>query len=215
MVGRSVNLLDRVKADDIEKKIHDWFQCRYPEGPRWTSRGFDGFRDVPLELRMIVAMDKVEAEITNGGLPQLLWNVFYHWRRLLDDCQAGYGLIGAMPQREAIREFRSLFRRYELECRRYIDQCIREKEFDYFNQWCEHGYRIMNSPRERLFYHHAGVRRQRLRWLRKNETRLLGLLSPLSDAEYGPPRSTSMGQRRPSQPPSTGRRRRSTPSAGG
>lgn len=161
----------------IETKVYDWFEQRYPGGPQWTSSSFHCFRDAPLEFRMLIAMDKVEAEIANGGLPQLLWNVFFHWRHVLDDSEAGYEAIGATPQRDAIREFRGLFERYEQECRSYIEPCIREQEFAYFNKWCDYGYSVMESESVRLFYTDSGVHEQRLDWMTKNEERLVQKLA--------------------------------------
>jgi hypothetical protein len=162
-----------VKSNAIQAKVYEWFEHRYPDGPRWTSSSFDCFRDAPLELRMLVMMDKVEGEIANGGLPQLLWNVFFHWQHVLADSEAGYEIIGAISQRDAIREFRSLFERYEQECRSYIDRCISEQEFDYFNKWCDYGYTVMSSESERLFYTDSGVYEQRLDWMTRNQERLV------------------------------------------
>lgn len=118
-------------------------------------------------------MDKVEGEIANGGLPQLLWNVFFHWRHVLTDSESGYEIVGAMPQRDAIRGFRTLFERYEQECRNYINRSVSEREFDYFNKWCDYGYAVMESESERLFHTDSGVHEQRLDWMTKNEDRLV------------------------------------------
>jgi len=162
-----------VNSKAIETQIYNWFEHRYPGGPQWTSSGFHCFRDAPLELRMVVAMDKVEAEIANGGLPQLLWNVFFHWRHVLDDCEAGYEAIGARAQRDSIGEFRGLFEQYEQECRSYIEPCIREQDFAYFNKWCDYGYAVMDSDSEGLFYTDSGVHKRRLIWMKKNENSLV------------------------------------------
>lgn len=172
----SCHTLRTVKDNAIEARVFEWFQRHYPDGPQWTSSSFDCFRDVPLELRMVVATDKVEGEITNGGLPQLLWNVFFHWRQVLADSESGYELIGAILQRDAIREFRTLFERYEEECRSYIDRCISEQEFDYFNKWCDYGAAVMSSDSERLFYTDSGVHEQRLDWLTKHGARLVQIM---------------------------------------
>jgi len=166
-----------VNAASVETKIYSWFQRRYPDGPQWTSRDFGCFRDAPLELRMIVSMDKVEGEIENGGLPQLLWNVFYHWRHVLDDCETGYGRIGAVPQRDATCRVRLLFEKYELECRGYIDNCVREQNFDFFNKWCDYGYTVMDSGDEALFSLESDIRTRRAEWLASNEAKLAHLMS--------------------------------------
>ena len=166
-----------MNSNSIEAKVCDWFQHRYPDGPQWTSRSFGCFRDAPLELRMIVSMSKVEAEITNGGLPQLLWNVFFHWRHVFADCEAGYKIIAAFPQSEAIRQFQKLFEQHEQECCNYIDRCVGEQKSGCFKEWCNYGYTIMDSDSERLFYNESGVEKQRLDWLRENEARLLQLMA--------------------------------------
>ncbi len=126
---------------------------------------------------MIVSMDKVEGEIANGGLPQLLWNVFFHWRHVLTDCEAGYEIIGAIPQRNAVREFRALFERHERDCRGYIDRCVSERDFSYFNKWCDHASAFLKSENERLFYPDSGIEEVRCAWMRRNEATLLQLVS--------------------------------------
>ncbi len=166
-----------MKPNAIEDRIYAWFERHYPDGPKWTSSCFQCFRDAPLELRMVISMDKVEGEIGNGGLPQLLWNVFFHWRHVLADCEAGYEMIGALAQRAAAQEYQVLFERYEMECRRYLDRCIQEQEFSYFNQWCEYGYTVMKLESERLFYYDSGIHEERLAWLDKNRRRIESLLA--------------------------------------
>lgn len=166
-----------MKPEAIKATIYDWFERRYPEGLQWTSSNFDCCRDAPAELRMILMMDKVEFEIANGGLPQLLWNVFFHWRLVLADSEAGYEMIGALAHSDAIRQFRMLFERHEQECRIYIERCISEGEFAHFNRWCDHGSSIMKSDREPLFYTNSGVQEQRLDWMARSEAKLAQLLS--------------------------------------
>lgn len=165
-----------MKPEAIEAKVYQWFQRHYPDGPQWTSSSFDCFRDAPLELRMLVTMEKVESEIANGGLPQLLWNVFFHWRHVLADCETGYEIIGAMPQCDAVREFRARFEQYEPTCRSYINRCVSEQKFDYFNQWCDYGFTVMKAESERLFYSDSGVGELRLAWMAKHEKRLTQIL---------------------------------------
>lgn len=161
----------------IEAKVYEWFQNRFPEGPQWTSPDFKCFIDAPLELRILIMMDTVEGEIATGGLPQLLWNVFFHWRRVLEDCETGYEMTGAIPQRNAVREYRALFEHHEDECRSYIERCIQEDRFEYFNEWCSYGREVMESPTERLFHTDSGVYEQRLRWLADNEDRLAEIMA--------------------------------------
>jgi len=162
-------------AKVIRARVYDWFEKRYLGGPRWTSRSYHCFRDAPLELRIIVAMDKVEAEIDNGGFPQLLWNVFYHWRHLLDDCEAGYGMIGAVRQRDAIQRLRGLFNRFENDCRRHIEEAIQAPSSGCFNKWYNYGDDAMESADEDLFFHDddGELQHQRNDWITKNEGLLL------------------------------------------
>jgi hypothetical protein len=134
----------------IETRIQEWFRQRYPEGPQWRLDSFHCFRDLPIELRMIPLMDVVENEITNGGPAQLLWNVFPHWRRVLADCTMGYALIGAIPQRDAIRQFHVLFEQSEKDCRSYVELACDSGELKYFNQWYEFGEGLMDGTSEGL-----------------------------------------------------------------
>lgn len=161
-----------------EEGIFDWFNVRYPGGPDWTSADFDAYRNAPIELRMFISMSKLEGEIPNGGLPQLLWNTFYHWRRLLDDCETGYELIGSIPQRDAIREFRTVFEAQEAECKKYISQCIQKHDFSYFGKWCEYAAPRMDSEREKLFWttEYAELEKKRKAWIDKNQQQLIELM---------------------------------------
>ena len=121
-------------------------------------------------------MDVVEGQITNGGSAQLLWNVFPHWRRVLDNCDTGYELVGAADQQGAIRDLRALFERFEEECRCYVDLARDNGEFNYFNQWYEIGEGLLGSERECFFYPTSGVREKRLTWLAKHEALLNSLM---------------------------------------
>ncbi|MBK7998688.1 MAG: DUF4375 domain-containing protein [Verrucomicrobia bacterium] len=166
-----------MKPTAIEAKVHRWFRQRYPEVPDWRSKTFHCFRDVPIELRMVVVTEMLEAEITNGGLAQLMWNVFFHWRTVFADADAGYELIGASAQREALKEFRILFEHYEAECRGYIERCLETGEFDYFNQWCDFGEKAMSSESENLFWMESGLRELRLQWMASNARKLSAMMT--------------------------------------
>ena len=63
-------------------------------------------------------------EITNGGLPQFLWNVFYHWRVIADDCSFAYAAIGAQPQAEATTDVIRLLSAHESVCGEYIERVV-------------------------------------------------------------------------------------------
>ena len=60
-------------------------------------------------------MNAVEAEISNGGLPQLLWNCLAHWRELLVDALYGYDKIGASQYSGAVVKIICLFNWLEQE----------------------------------------------------------------------------------------------------
>lgn len=162
---------------DLESEIFVWFNSRYPDGLAWTSKDFHCFRDAQLELRAVISTDKVEFEIANGGLSQLLWNTFFHWRNLFDDCEAGYRLFQAGKQQAAIQTFRLLFEQYETECKHFIDSCIAENDFSWFNRWCERAKSSMTLEEERLFYSDSGVEELRQKWLDQNKASILSLIS--------------------------------------
>lgn len=165
-----------MNGSEIESAIYGWFNKQYPHSPQWTTREFDCFRDVPLELRAVIFMGTVEGEIANGGLPQLLWNTFYHWQKLFQDAEKGYELMGASLQAKAIRGFAALFKQYESECGEYVARCVRENDFKYFSKWCAAARDRLKSDREKLFYTDAGVYEERMEWLVKNEERLIQLM---------------------------------------
>ncbi len=75
----------------------------------WNHPDFHCFRQFSPETRMWFAMNAVEAEISNGGLPQLLWNTHAHWRDLLVDALFGYSSIGAHQYSHAISEVMCFF----------------------------------------------------------------------------------------------------------
>jgi hypothetical protein len=151
-------------ADDIEDRVYKWFGKHYPGNPDAECH-----RTVAPELRTILFTSNVEGEISNGGLPQLLWNTFHHWRAVLDDAEMGYQLFGATQHCEAIREFRALFQRYEQECRHYM-------EHSSCSEWCEYGNNVMKSQHKKLFFSDAGYEKRQA-WITANEQRLLQLVA--------------------------------------
>lgn len=161
----------------MEAEVYKWFTKQYPKGPEWTSKKFHCYRDAPMELRMIISMDKLEAEITNGGLPQFLWNTFFHWKHVLDDCENGYDAIGAIVQRDAVREFRGICERHQRECWQYISHCTNAEDFSYFSKWCEHGKVLMKPENEELFWADSTLVARKAQWLAKNREHLLELMA--------------------------------------
>jgi hypothetical protein len=64
MIGTNVKFAD---------EIFRWVELRYANDQSlWTDSGFHCFRDLPEELRWIPFTEKLECEIENGLLPQLL-----------------------------------------------------------------------------------------------------------------------------------------------
>jgi hypothetical protein len=163
-----------MRPDILQSKIYDWFERRYPDVGSWTNPGFHCYQDAPLELRVVLMTNRVEADLGNGGLPQLLWNCFYHWRVVLRDAAAGYRLFGAVEQEAAIVEFQRLFERSELACGARVEECVRTQDFALFSQWCVSAQPELDSPLESLFYDAADTKRKA--WLRLNEEQLLRLM---------------------------------------
>lgn len=156
--------------------VYRWMAKRDPEGPRWTDPSFSGYRDLPQELRFLLSSDKLEFEVQNGGLPQFLWNTFYHWRWILDDCEAGYEMIGARTQCLAIAEFRKLCEGHEKECRIWIFECVSTKDFQKFNAWMASAGDTLRSEKETLFYSDSGLQTLKEKWYAAKRVRIHQLL---------------------------------------
>ena len=75
----------------------------------WGHSDFHCLRQFSPDIRMWFAMNAVEAEISNGGLPQLLWNCLAQWRELLVDALYGYDKIGASQYSGAVVKIICLF----------------------------------------------------------------------------------------------------------
>jgi hypothetical protein len=151
-------------ADDIEEQIYDWRRKHYP-----GVTDVECHRTIAPELRAVLFTSIVEGEISNGGLPQLLWNTFHHWRAVLDDAEMGYQLFGATQHCEAIRVFRTLFERYGSECRHYMEQSS-------CGEWCGYAYDLMKSQHQKLFFTDSGYQKRKA-WIAANEQRLLQLVA--------------------------------------
>ena len=158
------------------EEIYKWLDEKYPEGAIWTSSEFGCYRDAPVEIRMILSMHQLESEVANGGLPQFLWNTYYHWRKVLEDCKTGCEFIGAFEQKNAVAEFWYLCEQHEAECFKFIQSCIRDNDFSYFGKWCEHSAAALKSGRESLFWTDSGLEEKRIGWLNENRERELSLM---------------------------------------
>jgi hypothetical protein len=156
--------------------VYRWVAKNDPEGPRWTDPSFSGYRDFPEEIRFLLSSDKLEFEVQNGGLPQFLWNVFYHFHWVLNDCEAGYEMIGAHKPSLAIPEFRKLCDAHEKECRKYIIECVNTKDFQKFNDWMVIASTTLQSEKEKLFYSDSGLHELKEQWYAANGIRIKKLL---------------------------------------
>jgi hypothetical protein len=156
--------------------IYHWAETKDPRGPRWTDPSFSGYREFPEEVQFLLSSDKLEFEVANGGLPQFLWNTFYHWRWVLDDCERGYEMIAAYPQRLAIPEFRKLCDDHERDCRIYIFECVSTKDFQKFNDWMASASATLQSESEKLFYSGSGLQDLKQKWFAANQSRIKKLL---------------------------------------
>ena len=156
--------------------VYRWMAKKDPEGPRWTDPSFSGYRHLPEEVRFLLSSDKLEFEIQNGGLPQFLWNTFYHWRWILDDCEGAYGMIGAHSQHLAISEFRNLCDGHEKSCRVSIFHCVSAKDFQKFNDWMASAVTTLRSDKEKLFYFDSGLQVLKEEWYAVNGARIKKLL---------------------------------------
>lgn len=144
-------------------------------------RGFHCFNEIPLEWRMTVATDIFEEEVSNGGLAQFLWNVFYHYKTVLRDAGDGYQLVGATRHAAAINSCRAICSRFEQSCARHYAAAIESGDdgLDHFDQWYEEAERPMHFPDEELFYCDApiDVVAMRGRWILAHFDRYAELLS--------------------------------------
>lgn len=158
----------------VVEKIYNYFQSKYPQGPSWQESSFHCFRQDPLELKLLIFHDEIEDEISNGGLPQLLWNCFGCWRELLTISKTGYELIGALDQAAAIPVFFEILLANERDCISYMQKA--EDDFKWFGEWCCDADERMDNVIEELFYSNSGVFGKRLRWIEKNKYRINQLL---------------------------------------
>jgi hypothetical protein len=114
----------------VLKAVYEWLNQVLPNGPEWRNPKFPLFETVPFEVRFIICSDQLEFEIGNGGRPQFLWNTFFHWQKILKDCEVGYPLIGAPNQAAAIPKLRKFL---EERCEEYIELIQKDKDFRHFS----------------------------------------------------------------------------------
>jgi hypothetical protein len=114
---------------------------------------------------MFLSMRVLEGEITNGGLAQFLWNTFFHWRAIADDCSFAYAAIGAEPQAAAMPEVIRLLATHESTCGEYVARAIATKDFVEFQAWCAVGESAMDSAVETPFYHSDALDSLKQSWI--------------------------------------------------
>lgn len=167
-----------MKPQKLHDQVFDWFERHYPDAGHWTDPSFHCYQDAPLELRAIVMTHRVEADVSNGGLPQFLWNSFFHWRTILRDAAAGYRLFLCPAQEQAIHQFHLLFEQHEPACRELVERSIRTQDFALFGQWCQSAEATLQSDRESLFYTDVAndPHPKRLAWLQTREKDIRTLL---------------------------------------
>lgn len=152
-------------GEQLQNLIYQWLDKNFPNGMDWQSTD-DRDLQMPLEIKMILAFDALEANIDNGGWAQLLWNCLGHWRLLLKIAKNGYLTIGAFPQAEAIDRVWALCEESESGCA--IAQAVAGDTLDGFAEFTARSYGAGPDWQE-LFYHSAPVYDQRLVWLEHNE----------------------------------------------
>jgi hypothetical protein len=156
-------------ADQIESRVYKWFAQRYPGNPPAECH-----EALPVELRAVLFTSVVEGEISNGGLAQLLWNTFHHWRAVLDDAENGYELFSAVENRDAVRAIRRIFEENEQECRDFLPtrDC---------GKWCGYANPIMEPLERKLesfyFSFTGSGQLSRKAWVLANEKKLHKLLA--------------------------------------
>lgn len=167
-----------MNPDKLEQRIFDWFERRYPDAGEWTNPRFHCYQDAPAALRAVIMTQRVESDLTNSGLPQLLWNCFHHWRVVLRDAAEGYGRFGATEAVAAIAEFQALFERFEPVCRPLVEACGRTQDFSLFGRWCESAAAELRSDREEVCVREG--ERCRAEWLRSHGSELVELMKRVS-----------------------------------
>lgn len=159
----------------IEELIYEWLNTHYPDGPTWFGAGEPTLDLPPLELRMFYAMNVIEYNISNGGWSQFLWNCFDGWKAILDTAQAGYLLMGAKEQAEALDTLRALCEGDEKECHEAQDR--EDGSMDAFGEYTKRSYAKPGNDWQALFW--GDIYERRLAWLEANESRVRKLTGRL------------------------------------
>lgn len=161
-----------MNGSKVEEMIYEWLNAKYPDGPIWFDEELPADQLPPLETRMLYAFNVLEYNISNGGWSQFLWNCLPNWRALLDTAQAGYALIGATEQAQALNTMRALCERDEHECLSAVEQ--EDDSMDTFADFTKRSYVSDANDWESLFW--GDIHEIRERWLEANEGRIRSLI---------------------------------------
>jgi len=152
--------------------VSEWLRAKYPDGPVWFDEEQSSEELPPLELRMLYAFNVIEYNISNGGWSQFLWNCLSNWRAILTTAQAGYSLIGATEQANALNTLRHLCEQDEPACLAAIQR--EDGSMDTFAEYTKRSYLSDEKDWESLFW--GDIYAKRLAWLEANESRIRTIL---------------------------------------
>jgi hypothetical protein len=155
--------------------VYEWLRAKYPDGPVWFDEELPSEQLPPLELRMLYAFNVIEYNISNGGWSQFLWNCSSNWRAILDTAQAGYSLIGATEQANALNALRQLCEQDEPACLASIQR--EDGSMDAFAEYTKRSYLSDENDWESLFWGDSYAKR--LAWLEANESRIRTIVGRL------------------------------------
>ena len=161
-----------MQGQDIEAMIYDWLNDKYPDGPVWFDDESQLDNSPPLEIRMIYPFNVIEYNIGNGGWAQFLWNCVGNWRALIATAEAGYELMGAPEQVEALKILRTLCENNEAQCLAALEQ--EDGSMETFADYTTQSYLSKGNDWEQLFW--TEIYEKRLRWLEANEARIRSIL---------------------------------------
>lgn len=169
-----------MSGERIEAEIHAWVEQHYPDGPDWMDPDFDALRSLPTEIRMIPIFSAIEYHIGNGGWSQFLWNCFGCWREMLDVAEAGYSLIGADEQRQALAHLREYCDRDEAECEEMLLEYSEENNT--FAEFTRRSYLSFAKNEDTWQVCLTDSSAPRFAWLERNEPLVRRLLTAQRDA---------------------------------
>lgn len=144
--------------------------------PDFRRRDFSCYSELPLPWRMPIMTNVLEAEVTNGGLAQFLWNVFFHYRAILDCAKTGYELIGATDRAAVVARCGDICGRYEAQCRPLVEAALRDQATEPFQRWYAGAEEQMSVDGEELLDPESGIVEIKGRWILKHLDLFRGLI---------------------------------------